>query len=284
MRTFTLTLFDAPALRAGGSPDDASGVAWPVTGRRWAGDFGDLVTLLTRPVAGEGKFACPFFLVGAFADDQRRNAAFESASVVALDVEGGPTTREAHDRFVDVAHVIYTTWRHERSAHRFRLVIPLARDMNATEYKLLWAVLAKRLGRGADPQTKDLARALFVPAVRPDGRRAAAKAWTEAAVLDPDVLLREALKLVTPRPQRFCVTAATGGRFHGPVDRATIAERLRATVRSNRAERLVCPNCGRPSAWFWLGEGRMRGARCNHRNSCGWYGPISMLSGGDSGV
>jgi hypothetical protein len=284
MRTFTLTLFDAPALRAGGSPDDASGVAWPVTGRRWAGDFGDLVALLTRPVAGEGKFVCPFFLVGAFADGQRRNAAFESASVVALDVEGGPTTREAHDRFVDMAHVIYTTWRHERSAHRFRLVIPLARDVNATEYKLLWAVLAKRLGRGADPQTKDLARALFVPAVRPDGRRAAAKAWTEAAVLDPDVLLREALKLVPPRPQRFCVTAATGGRFHAPVDRATIAERLRATVRSNRAERLVCPNCGRPSAWFWLGEGRMRGARCNHRNSCGWYGPISMLSGGDSGV
>jgi hypothetical protein len=285
MRTFTLTRFDAPALRPGGSPDDASGVAWPVTGRRWSGDFGDLVALLTRPVAAEGKFACPFFLVGAFAGDQRRNAAFESASVVALDVEDGPTTREAHDRFVDVAHLIYTTWRHERAAHRFRVVVPLARDVTAAEYKLLWTVLARRLGRGADPQTKDLARALFLPAVRPDGRRAAAKAWTEAPVLDPDVLLRDALKLVAPRPERFCVTAATGGRFHGQVDRMGVAERLRATVRANRAERLVCPNCGRPSAWFWLGHGRMRGARCNHRNSCGWYGPISqLLDGGDVGV
>ncbi len=285
MRAFTLTLFDAPALRAGGSPDDASGVAWPVTGRRWGGDFGDLVALLTRPVAGEGKFACPFFLVGGFAGHQRRNAAFECASVVALDVEGGPTTREAHERFVDVAHLIYTTWRHERSAHRFRLVVPLARDVNATEYKLLWTVLAKRLGPGADPQTKDLARALFLPAVRPDGRRSAAKAWTEAPVLDPDVVLQDALKLVAPRPQRLCVAAATGGRFHGQMDRTHVAERLHATVRSNRAERLVCPNCGRPSAWFWLGQGQMRGARCNHRNSCGWYGPISMLlDGGESGV
>lgn len=286
MRTFTLTLFDAPGQRPGGSPDEATGVAWPVIGRRWSGDLDDLVRLLTRPVPGDGKFACPFLLVGAFAGDQRRNAAFECASVVALDVEGGPTTREAHDRFLDVAHVIYTTWRHEASAHRFRLVFPLARDVNATEYKLLWTLLAKRLGRGADPQTKDLARALFLPAVRPDGRRAAAKAWRDAPLLDPDAMLVEALRLVRPRPDRVCVTAMTGGRGHGPVDRGRAAERLGATVRSNRAERMTCPQCGRPSVWFWLAQGRMRGARCNHRNSCGWYGPISMLleAGGKADV
>lgn len=291
MRPFTLTLFEPPAVRAGGSPDAPDGVVWPTLGTRWTGDLDALVHLVTTPVHAEGKFACPFFLVGAFEGDERRNAMFQCASVLALDVEGGPTTREAHERFVEWFHVIYTTWRHTREAHRFRVVLPLARDVDAREYKLLWAVLAKRLGTGADPQTKDLARALFLPAIRPDGGRAVAKAWSEAPLLDPDVVLAEALALVgpgaPPRPHATLAPVtlpldearrlARRRLANEPEARERAASYLQARLRGRRAEGVACPGCARASVWFWLEPGRMSAARCNHRNSCGWYGPLDLL-------
>ena len=291
MRTFTLTQFDAPAVRFGGSADAPDGVLWPTVGRRWTGDFDALAQLVLTPVPGAGKFACPFFLVGAFTGDERRNTAFESASVVGLDVEGGPTTREAHERFIGAAHLLYTTWRHTREAHRFRLVFPLSRDVNATEFRLLWALLAKRLVTGADPQTKDLARALFLPAIRPDGGRALAKAWTEAPLLDPDAELGEALALVGPgrraplrrwvRPVELPMDEARRLARRRLSTEPEVRERaaafLGARVHARRAEAIVCPACGRASVWFWVEPGRMAGARCNHRNSCGWFGPLDQL-------
>jgi hypothetical protein len=290
-RTFALTLFDPPVVRPGGSPDAADGVVWPVFGRRSSGDLAALLRLFTMPVPGAGKFACPFVTACTFTDDRRTNAGFERASLVALDVENGVTTREAHARFAAFTHAIYTTWRHTPEAHRFRLVLPLARDVDAREYKLLWAVLARRLGAGADPQTKDLARALFLPAVRPDGGRAAAKAWEDAPVLDPDALLVEALALVRPealprprRPLTVQVLPMDAARrlarrrlAEEPEARQRAAQHLGARLVGRRAEGVPCPQCARPSVWFWLEPGRMGGARCNHRNSCGWDGPLDVL-------
>jgi hypothetical protein len=297
VRTFTLTLFDPPTPRPDASPDEADGVVWPVVGRRWTGDLGALDALLTSPVRGAGKFACPFFLVGAFTDDRRHNAGFERASVVALDVENGVSTREAHARFVGAHHAIYTTWRHTTAEQRFRLVLPLGRDVNAQEYKLLWVILARRLGSGADPQTKDLARALFLPAIRPDGGRALAKAWAEAPLLDPDAVLTEALALVPPdappRPRRPLTpvtlpmdAARRLARLRlarEPEARHRAAEYLGARVSGRRADAIRCPACDRPSVWFWLEPGRMSAARCSHRNSCGWYGPLDLLLDGHEG-
>lgn len=289
-RSFTLTLFHAPAVRPGGSPDAPTGVVWPTTGRRWRGDLPSTERLLSTPRGAAGKFACPFFLVGGFTSDVRRNDAFEHASVVALDIEGGPTTRAAHERFRDLRHLIYTTWRHSRDAHRFRVVFPLARDVDALEYKLLWASLAARLGSGVDVLTKDLARALFLPAVRPDGRRAAAAIWSGAPLLDPDVVLpgepsRPSAR--SPRPARAmgpltlpwdaARVAARHRLANEPEARQRAATFLRARVRGQCAHDVVCPGCGRPSVWFWLAPGRLTGARCKHLNSCGWTGALDTL-------
>lgn len=289
-RTFTLTLFDAPAVRPGGSPEAPAGVVWPTRGRRWRGDLGSVEQLLTTRHRAAGKFVCPFFLVGAFTGDERRNNAFELASVVALDIEGGPTTQAAHERFIDLRHLIYTTWQHDRDAHRFRLVFPLARDLNADEYRLVWAHLAERLGSGVDTLTKDLARALFLPAVRPDGRRAAAAVWSEAPLLDPNAVLAEAASLATApslrtlRPLRpiklpwdEARRAARRRLAHEPEARRRAAVRLQARVREQCAHDVVCPGCGRPSVWFWLNPGKLAGVRCKHLNSCGWSGPLDVL-------
>ena len=289
-RRFRLTLFPAPTVRPGGDPNVADGVFWPKHGRLWEGDAAALVALLTTPVPAPGKYACPYFVAGRLRDQERSNDAFEAASVVALDVDTGITTWDAHGRFLDLFHVIYTSWKHSREEHRFRLVLPLARDVSPTEYKLLWAVLARRLGGNVDGQTKDLARALFLPARRPDGRRAGAKAWDEVPLLDPDALLVDALRLVQPprRPPSEPVTvppelayAVAARRLSNDPDvRRRAAEHLQATVRETRAERISCPKCGRPSVWFWIDPSVMKTARCNHRNSCGWWGRLEDLLDG----
>jgi len=244
--------------------------------------------LLCRHLA-TGKFTTPYFLVGAFDGGVRRNSAFRFASVVALDVEGGPSTREAHALFRGWFHVIYTTWSHTPEAHRFRVVFPLARDVGAEEYKRLWSLLAAKLGTGADPQTKDLARALFLPARTLDGRGAAAKAWEEAPLLDPDAVLAESagsrppLPRAPARPPHPPLPAGEALRVARERLRGDAATRHRAAVfldahvRGNRADDVLCPRCGRPSVWFWLEPGRKSTASCNHRNSCGWWGHLDAL-------
>lgn len=51
--------------------------------------------------------------------------------------------------------------------------------------------------------------------------------------------------------------------------------------RTGRAIRGVqCPECDRPSVFFYPEPGRMNGARCHHQNSCGWWGSLPALAAG----
>jgi hypothetical protein len=290
MRSFTLTVLAAPTVRPGGDPNDPDQVIWPSAGRLVVLTVRELVEFFQVRHVAPGKFACPYFLVGAFTDGVRRNSAFRFASVIALDVEGGPTTQQAHATFRQWFHVIYTTWSHRAEAHRFRVVLPLARDVSAHEYKALWAWLAAKLDGGADPQTKDLARALFLPARRPDGRRAGSKAWEDAPLLDPDAVLAEARTRFAeavarpsfPRPPASLQAGAAlrEARERLKQDTATrhrAALYLEGKVRGNRVDDIACPRCGRSSVWFWLEPGKKSTASCNHRNSCGWWGHLDAL-------
>ncbi len=290
MRTYTVTVLPAPVLRPGGDPDNADDVIWPAAGERVVLDLRALVAFFLARHMVPGKFCTPYFLVGAFTDGVRRNSAFEFASVIALDVENGPTTHEAHALFRGWFHIIYTTASHRHDAHRFRIVFPLARDVTAAEYKLLWAWLAAMLGRGADPQTKDLARALFLRSERPDGGRSAAKAWEEAPLLDPDSALVDACAAHEPAtapagPPRPPVQLPTGEARREaqlrlntePAARRRAAAYLDGKVRGDRADDVLCPRCGRTSVWFWLEPGKMKTAKCNHHNSCGWWGHLDEL-------
>lgn len=297
MRSFTLTVLDAPTVVPNGDPNNADDVRWPAAGHIVVFDVRALYAFFLVRHLVTGKFTCPYFLVGAFVGGVRRNSAFIFASVIALDVEKGPTTQQAHAIFRRWQHVIYTTWSHSPDDHRFRIVIPLACDVNAEEYKLLWAWLAALLGCGADAQTKDLARALFLPAIRPDGRRAASKAWEDAPLLDPDTARPEARAFLrppprAPRPPRPPVTVAFGaGRRESYMRLATDAEtRKRAgeyldgRIAGNRAEDIVCPSCTRASVWFWIDPTKMKTARCKHLKSCGWWGHVSELLDGRGGA
>lgn len=287
---FAFTWFPAPQLRPGGDPNSSQGVYWPRFGTRRALTLRGLVELLTSPVAAPGKFQCPHYHCATLRDNLRQGDCFERASMVALDVEEGVTLAEAHHALQGCFHVLYTSWKHTQEAHRFRVVLPLLRPVDPTEYKALWAWCARRVGPGVDPQTRDLARANLLPAIRPDGRRAQVGTWGRAPLLDPDAVLEEALELVRPPPRSpprpvEPVTLAPGDALRearlrlttSPEARRRAALALGARVRSNRADNAPCPACGRRSVWFWLEPGACNTARCDHQRSCGWWGHLDEL-------
>lgn len=60
---------------------------------------------------------------------------------------------------------------------------------------------------------------------------------------------------------------ALGGRVAGQGDNATI-------------KGVRCPQCGRPSVWWPLMPQHGGFAKCNHANSCGWWGPLDTFTSG----
>ena len=296
-RTFIITVFPAPEVKARGpGPDHADGVFWTSVGEQVEFSIEKMDTLLTTPVVAPGKYASPYYVGGALEGGRRRLAAVASMALLSLDIEGGPTIEEAHEVFEPFHHVIYTSWRHDPQAHRFRLVLPLASDVSSEDYRVLWDWAAARMGHGVDSQAKDPSRALFLPAIKPDGSQAVAQTWSEAPLLVPAPILekhhrngatleheKSARHPSRPPPRRVYVSedrARSLARYRLCTDRGTrerAAVWLEANLCGVRAERIACPSCGRPSVWFYLEPGAKGTASCNHLNSCGWWGHLDEL-------
>ncbi len=65
-----------------------------------------------------------------------------------------------------------------------------------------------------------------------------------------------------------------------PAVRAAMARELGAKVAGEppKASGIVCPSCGKKSIWFYIDVDRMTTARCNHQNSCGYWGSLYDLA------
>lgn len=71
------------------------------------------------------------------------------------------------------------------------------------------------------------------------------------------------LRLRTNPAVRLAFAKAIGARIS--------AEPLKATG-------VACPRCDQPSIWFYIDVDRMNTARCNHQNSCGYWGSLYDLA------
>jgi len=203
-RLFAITHFSAPTLktgqRAAGSPYDGSqsgDVYWPNQGEVREFNFTELIDYLSTPITAAAKYLGPLFVGARLRDGRRGNQYVEAISVLSLDVEGGPTVEEAEEVFGEWAHIIYTSYNHTPEAHRFRVVLPLARDVSVTEYPHLWIWAAARLGTGVDHQASDVSRAMFLPV---EGKHLVSRIWDEGPLLDPDVQLAKAASAQAARP------------------------------------------------------------------------------------
>lgn len=191
----------------------------------------------------------------------------EALTCLVLDYDGGASIAEARETWKGWEHVGHTSWSHRHDAPRFRVVLPLAKPVDAAGWPAVYAWAIQRAPT-VDPSCKDVSRLWLLPVKR------------EGSPFDSwhNVGDRLDVRDVTAR-QDTPVPASTPAP-----DRLAIAERLGASVvRSGRprAEAIPCPGCKRESAWFYLAPGPMDGAACRHEKSCGWRGPLDALATGD---
>lgn len=235
--------------------------------------------------------AVPCWSPCVFEDGQPRSK--DSAlrvSALVLDYDDGTTLEAACAAWSDWAAVLHTSWSHTDDTHRCRVVVPLSVPCPVEMWPRIWT-WAHRRAPGIDPACKDASRIYFLPTTR--RHDAPFEAWAnhgppldvgnlELPVVDGTAPIARALpgnRTRAPRPNDSTATGRLLYRLYAnrPDLREEAARRVGALLVDNRATRAPCPACGRPSVWWWIDPQRQVTAQCDHRNTCGWYGPVFEL-------
>jgi RecA-family ATPase len=103
----------------------------------------------------------------------------------------GTTFDEAVEMWGIFYGLIHTTRRHELEGSRFRVILPLTREISTDEYALLWRYVVRTSGHRVDQSTKDPSRFWYVPGPL-NGARFRAVRLT-GAMFSPDPMLVEAV-------------------------------------------------------------------------------------------
>ena len=80
----------------------------------------------------------------------------------------------------------HTTWSHSAEKPKFRVVVPLARDVSALEYAKLWQVMNDRLGGHADRAARDASRISYWPSCPAERADLAWVRHQQGEYIDPD--------------------------------------------------------------------------------------------------
>lgn len=255
----------------------------------WAG----LVAMLAAAWRYRTKAELPAWSPASYRRGARRGVrGVDAVSCLVFDYDDGTGIEAAREPWMDFPHMVHTSWSHRDGAPRFRLVLPLAQPVPATRWTACWLHAAERAAGQVDPKCKDPCRLYFLPGVSspnvpfvflehdPGGHLLA---------LDPE---RAPTPASTPVPRR------AQPRRHLPAGRDLdrqralrlrndpntrrragqhLGGRLQGTGGSERVTHVPCPGCARPSVHWFIQPERMTGAACNHKNSCGWRGPLVEL-------
>jgi hypothetical protein len=233
---------------------------------------------------------------------RRANDNVATVSCIVLDYDDGTSLDLALGPWLDWPCLWHTSWSHTEEVPRFRLVVPLERAVPARAWRWVWAWAAQRAAGNIDGACKDASRLYFLPAVKDaDAPRWAGHHDPGGRLCDPDWHLasEEELARAGRAPEalarreeyqrtRPMVVGAAGAKAaarealrHDPAARERAGLELGARITSEAARGIRCPGCGRDSVWFPIAPDGAGGARCNHANSCGWYGWIDeLLRGG----
>jgi predicted RNA-binding Zn-ribbon protein involved in translation (DUF1610 family) len=229
------------------------------------------------------KTALPAWAPARFVPGEtRRSESVIEVSCLVLDYDSGdPIDALTHWR--GVFAVVHSTWSNTLAAPHFRLVIPLAAPVPVASWRWVWTWATSR-APGADRRCCDPGRMYFLPA-RPTPGAPYFADVQDGALLDARQPLADAERR-RHAPRMPYGTRRVGGDHLGEdgAQRERVAVAAGATLTgagaARRATHASCPACGRASVWFYISPERLRRARCNHVNSCGWTGPIRDLTVG----
>jgi hypothetical protein len=224
---------------------------------------------------------------------RKENVLFVSCLV--LDVDSGASIDSVWNTFPDHQRILYTTWSHNKSMPKCRLVLPLQEPVPGSHWFQSWVwanTRATRRGIAQDPSCKDSSRLYFLPAVPGPKEYNDREVRYDIALPriaipwqtlpDPAEVLRAANKKRALRGAHARMLAGRDQKtdYTDPDVRERVAAAVEARVVGDgidrRATRGLCPACGRYSV-FWYILSRFAPATCDHRNTCGWRGPLAQL-------
>ncbi len=136
----------------------------------------------------------------------RCNDGVAALCALVFDLDGHGLPRERLGHWFWIAH---TTYRHTPGNPRWRLVLPLAREVDATDFSQLWQRGHTALAPRADPSCKDVSRLYLLPSCPREAQPETD--WHDGPLLEPTALpaLPEPVRRDAPRMQRRPLDGAT---------------------------------------------------------------------------
>ena len=271
--------------------------------------WGALCKALSRFRKGETKDAIPLWSPCSYPEgtERRSKSAVQDVSLLVLDYDDGISILQAHHLWQSWPHLIHTSWSHRTDHPKFRVVVPLERPVPGEMWghAFEWA---KERSPGIDEKCSDASRVFYLPS-HPPGAAHFVEVWDEPSqMLDLLEVAEKGAREAAEREQAFARQVADnqrasrqaneswqkdqGGQVRAAMERLAtdqharhdLALRMGASITAgNTKATFPCPSCGR-TAYFLLPPGKMTGASCNHRNSCGWHGTLYELATMAGGV
>lgn len=270
---------------------------WPKLLEKAGGDTRAAVAVLRDRMREDArryhKSRQPAWIPARFRTDRRARDQVVDVHLAVLDMDDGHPIADEIERWRGHAFAVHTSWSHTEAHPKFRVVLPLARPVTAALWPRVFQHLQVRCKGTIDPQTKNADRIFFLPAVpRADAPRFAKVFEGEWLAIDAERLPKTPAEVDQARVndrrrarRRRSVYGsaedldreARRAMREDPEIRRHVAHRLGAELHGEYAKKAPCPNCSRRSVWFYIVAGKMAGAECAHRNSCGWQGSLEEL-------
>lgn len=235
---------------------------------------------LTRFRTLDAKLDCGYWCPAKYKPNTTRAAKnVESVCCLVWDYDDGTTIHDAVEPWLDYALAVHTSFSHSDDAPRFRIVIPLSEPVPGHGWVKFWRFWYDKLEHKPDQACKDPSRLYHFPAhpngVTPYG------AWCEGEPLPVNPYIWQAPERKPYRPRTPILVRHRLKNLYGECENARreLAKRLNAVEGDNGLfAKIKCPGCGKNTAFFYADPyGAMKGARCQHRNSCKWYGWLEDL-------
>lgn len=129
------------------------------------------------------------FVGGTLKDGKRGSHTVTSRSILSFDLDEAPQHFwEDFSLLAGYAAALYSTHKHKPAKPRFRLLVPLSRDVTADEYEAIARMLATDIGMEyLDPSTFQPSRLMYWPSCSDDAEYVFE--YIDEPMLDPDAVL-----------------------------------------------------------------------------------------------
>ncbi len=223
-----------------------------------------------------------------------------SLSMLVYDIDDG-TSIEAWRCFSDYFVMVHTSYSHKPNFNKYRVIIPLKNPINCKEWKRAHIAAmdhwVNKVGVGTPDMKaiKDVSRVYYrysIPnsdksinsPLHPQNYHKSNYHKGELFDLKYDHIELPKKKVIKPiERKRSSSSVDYADLFTDSNFRFQVASKLGAKITGNAAKGINCPNCNRPDVVFSIDlnmPNAIRWPKCNHVESCKWWGGFEDLIGG----